>query len=894
MSNEPADGSKPPGQPSLSSLWKQRKPLAAARDVRASSDGKSDGAAEGDGANGANGHDPSGAANGANGAHAADGTNGHHPANGANGHHPANGSNGANGHHPANGANGSNGTHPANGANGHHPANGFSGTNGHHPANGSNGTNGHHPANGANGSNGTHPANGANGHHPANGSNGANGYHPANGANGSNGTNGHHPANGANGSNGTHAANGANGHHPANGSNGTNGHHPANGANGSNGTHAANGANGHHPANGSNGTNGYHPANGANGFNGTHAANGANGHHPANGSNGANRHHPANGANGSNGTTGHHPANGANGSNGVHPANGSNGTHANGANGHHPAHGTNGQQPAKGANGTIGAQVAPGTNGHSPANGGAGALAGALRTPSTPPGSAETRAGNGRSSPSGRETSADLASLLNLNRSPNGAGGAVKPRRGEQDGAGVLQARAPGPAAGRGRTVREPAPVAETSVLTMPRRKVQGPEAFGGFGPMALEVDAPSRPASAERPGVKTHVGYVALPNRSGAAAMFGVIWFCLAFAAPVVLGAVYVGLIASKQYVVDMRFTVREPLPDSRVQSATTNQDVALLGREVPTVTNTGSVDTLGNYTAVDYAISAQAARDLDERIDLKTIYAKSGADPFSRYGGSPQIERLAKYWRRMVWSNYDPATGLAEIKVRAFRPQDAYTIATNLMELTQNTVNDTARQSRKDSLQFIQKEVDRAQQQMTAVDDQITALRNKIHLINPSSDAEAGNNTLNTNLRTALSQEQAQLAYLLTRLPSPDAPQILRQRTEIEATQKQLAATEARITNEMSGNANLTAAVTEYEKLSTERAAAQGTLYQALGQLQQATLNVDAERSYIASYVKPELPQGSVYPDRLQTILLIVLVSGLIWLLGTLLGKSIMDHVR
>ncbi len=402
----------------------------------------------------------------------------------------------------------------------------------------------------------------------------------------------------------------------------------------------------------------------------------------------------------------------------------------------------------------------------------------------------------------------------------------------------------------------------------------------------------PSRPALGAMLGAQLDLK---LPRRRGPPAIFSVAWFVVAFVAPVLLGLIYYGLVASKQYVVDFHFTVRAPLPDAaQANNETSNSAVALLGRSVPTVSSTGSVDTLENYTIVDYVRSDQAARDLDQRLNLKSMFSQAGADPLSRYGGDPHAETLAKYWRRMVWANYDPATGLAEVKVRAFRPADAYAIATNLLDLADGVVNTSGRRSRADSLRVAQQQVDTAQSRMTEIRNRLTALRNQIGSIDPTKDENVGNVALSNTLRQELTQLESQLAFLSSQIHSPDAPQIVKTKAEIAATQRQLAGVDARVNRTQSGNVALTTAVGEYEQLTAEEQAAEQLLFQSLGQLQQASVQADSQRLYMSTYVRPASPESSTYPERLNSILIIALVSALIWLLGALVGKSIMDHVR
>jgi capsular polysaccharide transport system permease protein len=429
------------------------------------------------------------------------------------------------------------------------------------------------------------------------------------------------------------------------------------------------------------------------------------------------------------------------------------------------------------------------------------------------------------------------------------------------------------------------------ATLKMPKRRSKlehgvSPPPFSRFHPETGELLAEPRPS---RPGL-------ALPGRSDPLRAVSLGWFLAAFVAPVLLAVVYYGLVASKQYVVEFHFTVRTPLPDAAGSPAPNADNVgaAMLGHAVPTIAQTGSVDTLSNYTVIDYVRSDAAARDLDRRLSLHTLYAKPGIDPLVRYGGAPEAERLGRYWRKMVWSNYDPATGLGEVKVRAFRPEDAYAIATNLVELCNNVINVTGKQSRADSLRLAQQDVDAAQARLTEIQKRKEALRNQTGLIAPRVDQVASRADLAANLRTQITDLESQLRYMSTQIKDPSAPQIARLRGQIAATKSQLAQVEAQVSHGADGDMALTEKVGAFEQLDAELRAVKAGYFEALARLRDAEVSAEGQRVYMSTYVAPAMPQSSTYPERLNSIAMVMLVSALVWLLGVLLGKSVMDHIR
>jgi capsular polysaccharide transport system permease protein len=442
-----------------------------------------------------------------------------------------------------------------------------------------------------------------------------------------------------------------------------------------------------------------------------------------------------------------------------------------------------------------------------------------------------------------------------------------------------------------------------------PARAPFGPHGWAGGG---AKADAPQLDPRTQ-PGRKPQGDYspvmraqlerfnLRLPQHRGAPPIIATAWFIVAFVIPVLLGVVYYGLVASKQYEAEFHFTVREPLPDGSMGqgdsgSSGPNGDLsALLARNG---SGAGSANTLDNYTVVDYIRSAQAARDLDQRLNLAAMYAKPGVDFLSRYGGGKQGQPLAGYWKRMVTATYDPATGLASVGVRAFDPGEAYAIATNLIDLSNGVVNGIGRRSRADSLRVAEKDVEVQEGRLDDIEKQVTALRNQIGAINPTRDAVAGNTDLYNRLRTQLTQLKGQLNYLTSQQLDPKAPQVVAIRTQIASVESQLAVVGAQVTRDVeegvAGGGSLTGKVGLYERQSAERTQVLKDFSNALMRLREATYMADSQRLYISTFVQPAKPDSASYPKRLQSVGVLAVVCLLIWSIGVLIGKSVMDHIR
>jgi capsular polysaccharide transport system permease protein len=374
-----------------------------------------------------------------------------------------------------------------------------------------------------------------------------------------------------------------------------------------------------------------------------------------------------------------------------------------------------------------------------------------------------------------------------------------------------------------------------------------------------------------------------AAPRRS--ARSYGTyISFVLAVLLPMAVATFYYGWLASDQYVAEFRFAVK----DNSVPSAAIGSNIlSMLGG------GSGSAP-LENYIVADYLTSRQAAEELDQRINVRALYARPEIDWWSRFDPSKPMEKFVEHWQKMVSSNYDLVTGIATAQVRAFSAQDAFLIATSLVTLSEELVNKIANRANVDSVRFAEKEVERAQDRLKNVRANLTAYRNKIGVIDPTASVVASNSTVQQTLQANLATLETQLTSLLGRNLSQTSPAVQTLQNQIKATKEQLATVEATVGagRDRAGGAALSSVIGEYEQLDLERQFAQALVTSAMQALEQARANAAAQHLYITPYVRPSLPQSSTYPHRFMFVVTIGLVAFGIWLVLLLIVRSIRER--
>ena len=386
------------------------------------------------------------------------------------------------------------------------------------------------------------------------------------------------------------------------------------------------------------------------------------------------------------------------------------------------------------------------------------------------------------------------------------------------------------------------------------------------------------RPSEALEGQILRHRGAIEVTRKYGEQ-----IWFVVSVVVPVLVAAVYYAFFASHQYVAEFRFAVKDA--SSQTGGAATSNFLTMIG-------GSGGSLSYDNYLVTDYLTSRQAAEELQSRINVAQLYSRPEADWWARFDPSQPMEKFVNYWHSMVTSQYDQVTGIAIAKVRAFTPEDALLIASSLVTLSEELVNRIANRTQNDAVRFAQKEVERAEERLKSIRAKLTEYRNRVGVIDPTSSVVASNSALVQSLRATLAQLETQLQTLRLQNLQPNAPAIITLQNQINSTRDQLAIIEGSVGRNKSGQA-LSAVIAEYEQLDLERQFAQNMVTSTMAALDTARASAAAQHLYITPYVRPSLPESSIYPRRALAIATVAALALIFWLIGLLIGRSVVERL-
>lgn len=358
---------------------------------------------------------------------------------------------------------------------------------------------------------------------------------------------------------------------------------------------------------------------------------------------------------------------------------------------------------------------------------------------------------------------------------------------------------------------------------------------------------------------------------------------FVLVVLLPLLVTVSYLWLVAQDQYASTVGFTVR------REEGGASSADI--LGGLAQITGGGGSSEADILY---EFIQSQEIVAAIDERVGLGNLYAVHWpADPVFALWPGARIEDLQSYWQRMVRISYDQSSRLIELRVLAFRPEDAQRIAGEIVAESQRMINDLNTSAREDVMRYANEDLKASVERLKAAREALSRFRTRTQIVDPAADIQGRMGVLN-NLQQQLAEALIENDIVLgtTQEGDPRRQQAARRIQVIRdriADERRTFATSDEVGV---AGANYPSLLAEFESLSVDMQFAEETYRAALAAVDVARARVSRQTLYLAPYISPTLPQTAEFPQRFVLSGLVGLFLALAWSIAALIYYSVRDR--
>ncbi len=304
----------------------------------------------------------------------------------------------------------------------------------------------------------------------------------------------------------------------------------------------------------------------------------------------------------------------------------------------------------------------------------------------------------------------------------------------------------------------------------------------------------------------------------------------------------------------------------------------------------------TVGNSAATDTDIlnafirSQEMVELIDARLDLRSRFSLPSNDPVFAFDPTAPVEDLARYWRSMVDVRYDTGTGLIELEVRAFTPDDAADIAQEILDQSSVMINRLSAIARDDVTGYARAERDAAVARLKGARQALTEFRATTQMIDPQADIQ-GHMTVLISLQQTLAETYIQ-HDLLAETSRVDDPRLVNLMREINVIDARIETEREKFGLGSDQSGTFSQILTQFEELRVDLEFAQSAYLSALANYDAARRDAQKQSRYLAAYVNPTLPERAEFPQKAMTLGLVALFCSLVWGMLCLIYYSLRDR--
>lgn len=357
--------------------------------------------------------------------------------------------------------------------------------------------------------------------------------------------------------------------------------------------------------------------------------------------------------------------------------------------------------------------------------------------------------------------------------------------------------------------------------------------------------------------------------------------WFLGLVIAPTLLVAAYYYLIAADQYQSETHILVRTAETQKPISTGLGAVLAAAGGSE-----NAGPEA----MSVADYLTSHDVVAALRRKLDLVNRYRRPGVDWFSRLrgGDQPTDETLLKYYLKQTKVEVNSSTGITTIQARAFTPQDAYIIATALLDLGDQRVNSLNIASYSDAIVSQERQLRQAQDNLARAQGAISSFRANQADIDPTGTGTAQTGLV-TQLTGQLAAARAQMVSVGQTI-SRRSPQYIALARRVAALQAQVDAQQSKLAG--SGGSTIASQVANYNELLMRQQFAQRQYETVAAALDRARQQVLDKHLYLVRVVNPNLPEKAQFPERGRITITVFFSLLVAYGIGWMLVAGVKEH--
>jgi capsular polysaccharide transport system permease protein len=286
-----------------------------------------------------------------------------------------------------------------------------------------------------------------------------------------------------------------------------------------------------------------------------------------------------------------------------------------------------------------------------------------------------------------------------------------------------------------------------------------------------------------------------------------------------------------------------------------------------------------------------------VQSKIDLHEVWSQHYTrDPVFSFNSQGTIEDLTRYWQRMVSIDYDSGSGLIELTVKTFSPENSQRLTEIILAECTYLVNHLSDDAQRGTVQAAAREHEMAKNRLRDTRLAISALRMSTGMIDPEAGL-SGDHGVIQSLQESLAEELVKQDLLRRNLldsgqKSGTANDVRLSQSEIKIDVLQSRISQERQkfgTKEVEGYSKI---IARFEELLVDQRFSEEAYVATTAALDAARAEARRISRHLAVFVQPTLAERSLFPRRFTISGTVAGFSILLWALFVLIYISARDR--
>lgn len=350
----------------------------------------------------------------------------------------------------------------------------------------------------------------------------------------------------------------------------------------------------------------------------------------------------------------------------------------------------------------------------------------------------------------------------------------------------------------------------------------------------------------------------------------------------PMILAAVYYGIMARNRYVSTSQVVVHKVGSSDDAAAAQISGLAVLMGGGALS----SSAETL--YVR-EFVISQDMLDILQSKLKWSEHYSGHTRDMWYYLSPNASREEVLKYYQRMVHAQYDETTGLLTIAVDAFDRDFAKQTLALIISESDRFVNEISHRLAREQVSFAESEVARSRQAFEGKRQALLKFQGANNVLDARQTAHARNEVI-TTLQADLAKEDTVLRALHANF-AEDSPRVRQQKIRIQAIQGQIAAEQEKLIAKDSQN-QMNVIASRYQALEIDAGIAEDAYKGSVASMNTARIEAAKKLRSLVVVVNPNMPEESLFPRRMYSLFTALVVVLLVYGITCFVIATIKDH--